>query len=49
MYIILAGCAQQGAGTPLSAQIDATHSNVDVVDVIGSGIVTGKHQLPSNY
>ena len=35
MYIVLAGCAQQGASSPLAASIDGA-SLIDVVDVIGS-------------
>ena len=35
MYIILAGCAQQGAGGPLAASVDSA-SLIDIVDVMGS-------------
>jgi len=35
MYIILAGCAQQGSAAPLAASLDIP-SLIDLVDVIGS-------------
>ena len=38
MYIILAGCAQQGASSPLAATFDAA-SQIDIVDM--SGVATG--------
>tara|TARA_Y100001938_G_scaffold18615_1_gene23117 strand:+ start:2870 stop:3316 length:447 start_codon:yes stop_codon:yes gene_type:complete len=34
MYIVLAGCAQQGSAAPLAASVDVP-SLVDMVDVIG--------------
>jgi len=41
MYIILAGCAQQGSSTPLSLSLNAGGTEaVDIVASAGSGVVS---------